>query len=51
MAAAGADYFTFHAEVTSLGEDFTWFIEKIKSKNIRAGMAIKPRFLLLFELQ
>jgi len=42
MVGAGIDIFTFHVEVTSLGTDFTPFIETIKSKNIKVGLAIKP---------
>jgi ribulose-phosphate 3-epimerase len=42
MASAGTNIFTFHAEVTCLGDDFRPFIEKIKSKNRKAGIAIKP---------
>lgn len=42
MAAAGVDIFTFHVEVTSLGTDLTPFIQRIKSKNIKVGLAVKP---------
>eukprot|EP00606_Chrysophyceae_sp_TOSAG23-5_P000071 GSChrysophyteH2.ASY1.ANO1.1277.1 assembled CDS len=46
MAAAGADIFTFHAEIESFGSgaatDFTPLIEAIKAKGMRAGMAVKP---------
>ena len=43
MVAAGIDIFTFHVEVTSLGPDLTSFIELVKSKNIKVGLAIKPK--------
>ena len=47
MAAAGADIFTFHAEVECFGEegsgaDVASLIQHIKAKGMRAGMAIKP---------
>lgn len=42
MAAAGVDIFTFHVEVTSLGNDLTPFIQQIKSKNMKVGVAVKP---------
>jgi pentose-5-phosphate-3-epimerase len=42
MSKAGVDIFTFHIEVESLGTDLTWFILKIKSLNMKAGIAIKP---------
>ena len=42
MKAAGVDIFTFHVEVTSLGNDLTSFIQQIKSKNIKVGLAVKP---------
>jgi len=42
MANAGADIFTFHVEVTSVGEDLTPLINNIKSKGMKVGLAIKP---------
>ena len=40
FADAGADIITFHAESNS---DIEKTIEKIKSKNIKAGISIKPK--------
>ena len=42
MAAAGTDIFTFHVEVTSIGDDLTPIIESVKSKGMKCGLAIKP---------
>ena len=42
MVSAGVDIFTFHVEVSSLGPDLTPFIEKVKSKGIKVGLAVKP---------
>ena len=50
MVAAGVDQFTFHVEVTSLGSDLTAFIEKIKSKNIKVGLAIKPGYVSAYQV-
>jgi pentose-5-phosphate-3-epimerase len=42
MAEAGVDAFTFHIEVTSVGEDLTPFILSVKSKGMKVGLALKP---------
>jgi ribulose-phosphate 3-epimerase len=42
MAAAGTDIFTFHVEVTSIGNDLNPIIESVKSKGMKCGLAIKP---------
>ena len=44
MAAAGANFFTFHVEVDCMdgGDTHLPLIEKIKSKGMKAGLAIKP---------
>jgi ribulose-phosphate 3-epimerase len=43
MAAAGANIFTFHVEVDCMqGESHLPLIELIKSKGMKAGLAIKP---------
>jgi len=45
MAAAGANFFTFHVEAESeqgAGQDHMALINKIKSKGMKAGMAVKP---------
>ncbi len=42
MAAAGTDIFTFHVEVTSVGDDLTPIIESVKSKGMKCGLAVKP---------
>jgi len=42
MAAAGADIFTFHVEVTSVGDDLTPLITSIKEAGMKVGLAIKP---------
>jgi pentose-5-phosphate-3-epimerase len=48
LCAAGIDIFTFHVEVKSLGEDLAPFIALIKSKGVKAGLAVKPGYLKLF---
>lgn len=40
MSAAGTDIFTFHVEVSN--EDLTPLIQKVKSKGMKVGLAIKP---------
>ncbi len=47
MAAAGVDAFTFHVEVTSLGDDLSPFLHLVKSKGMKVGLAVKPRCILL----
>lgn len=42
MAAAGADIFTFHVEVDSDEEEKRSLIRNIRSKGMKAGLAIKP---------
>lgn len=42
MAAAGANIFTFHVEVTSVGSDLSEFIRRVKSKNLKVALAVKP---------
>lgn len=42
MASAGTDIFTFHVEVTSVGEDLTPLIQRIKDRGMKVGLAIKP---------
>ena len=42
MAAAGANIFTFHAEIDSYGDDLTPLIQSIKDKGMKAGLAVKP---------
>lgn len=42
MAAAGADIFTFHVEITSQGSDLTALIQDIKATGMKVGLAIKP---------
>jgi len=42
FADAGTDIFTFHAEITSQGDDLTPLIQEIKSKGMKVGLAIKP---------
>ena len=42
MATAGTDIFTFHVEVTSVGNDLTPIIDAVKSKGMKCGLAIKP---------
>lgn len=42
MAAAGANIFTFHTEVSNDNDTIKSIIEKIKSKGMKVGLAIKP---------
>jgi ribulose-phosphate 3-epimerase len=42
MKAAGCDIFTFHVEVTSVGDDLKPLIQKIKDTGMKVGLAIKP---------
>mmetsp|Transcript_38715 Transcript_38715/g.39418 ORF Transcript_38715/g.39418 Transcript_38715/m.39418 type:complete len:244 (-) Transcript_38715:149-880(-) len=46
MASAGADIFTFHVEVTSVGNDLNPIIDSIKSKGMKCGLAVKPGTLI-----
>ena len=43
MKEAGVDIFTFHVEITSVGDTLFELIERIKSKNMKVGLAIKPK--------
>lgn len=43
MNDAGADIFTFHVEVQSLGVDLTNFIMEVKATGMKVGLAIKPQ--------
>jgi len=42
MADAGANIFTFHAEITSQGDDLTPLIQDIKAHGMKVGLAVKP---------
>lgn len=42
MKDAGADIFTFHIEVSPTGADHTALIERIKSAQMKVGLALKP---------
>ena len=42
MKNAGADIFTFHIEITSVGDDLTPLIHKIKETGMKVGLALKP---------
>lgn len=43
FAESGASQFTFHIETQTNQEDLENLIHKIKSKNMRVGIAIKPK--------
>jgi ribulose-phosphate 3-epimerase len=43
MHDAGADIFTFHVEVESVGTDLTGLINTIKATGMKVGLAIKPK--------
>jgi len=43
MAAAGANIFTFHTEISDDNDTIKSIIEKVRAKGMKVGLAIKPK--------